>query len=213
MILTGKYNEAMGRLELNKEARARILGNVMNRAETESPLQGKIIQFSSIRRYAAIAACLAVVLLAVFALPQFRQGGNDPNDVASSGGIQDCDTVEALSSAVGFPVEELPELPFAPEEVQYTDYFGEMAQITYKSGEASVTIRKAHGNEDISGDYNDYSTVRELQIDTVSVIVKGDGDAYSLALWQQNSFSYSLSIEPGISEQEITMLIYVLLNQ
>lgn len=211
--MTGKYNEVMGLLELSDEAKARILQTATEHAATGTPRQGKVIQFSSIRRYAALAACLAVVLLAVFALPRLRQGGNDPNEVASSGGIRDCDTVEALSAAVGFPVEELSELPFAPEEVQYTDYFGEMAQITYKSGEASVTIRKAHGNEDNSGDYNDYSTVRELQIDTVSVIVKGDGDAYSLALWQQNSFSYSLSIEPGISEQEITMLIYVLLNQ
>lgn len=213
MILTGKYNEVMGRLELSDEAKARILGNVMERAGTESPRQGKIIQFSSIRRYAAVAACLAVVLLAVFALPQLQQGSNNPPDVASSGGIQECETVEALSAAVGFPVEELSDLPFTPDEVIYVDYFGEMAQITYRSDDASATLRKARGSEDISGDFNDYSIIHELQVGTLSVTVKGAGDTCSLALWQQNGFSYSLSFEPGISEDEATMLVTDVLNQ
>lgn len=211
--MTGKYNEVMGRLELSDEAKARILGNVMERAGTESPRQGKIIQFSSIRRYAAVAACLAVVLLAVFALPQLQQGSNNPPDVASSGGIQECETVEALSAAVGFPVEELSDLPFTPDEVIYVDYFGEMAQITYRSDDASATLRKARGSEDISGDFNDYSIIHELQVGTLSVTVKGAGDTCSLALWQQNGFSYSLSFEPGISEDEATMLVTDVLNQ
>ncbi|MBO6271047.1 MAG: hypothetical protein J6N19_18110 [Clostridium sp.] len=211
--MTGKYNEVMGRLELSDEAKARILSNVTERAETDTPRQGKVIPFSGIRRYAAVAACLAVVMLAVFALPRLQQDPNGPSDVASNGGIQECESADALAAAVGFPVEELSNLPFVQEEVCYAVYFGEMAQITYGSSDTSVTLRKARGNEDISGDFNEYSSVSELKIDTVPVTLKGDGDTCSLALWQREGFSYSLSIDPGISEQEITMLINDLLNQ
>ena len=205
--MTGKYNEVMDRLKLSEEAMARILGNVMEHAETESPRQGKIIQVSSIRRYAAVAACLAVVLLAVFSLPQLQHGSDNPPEVASTEGIQECETIEALSAAVSFPVEELSNLPFTPEEVSYVDYFGEMTQITYRSGDNSVTLRKAHGDEDVSGDYNDYETVREVQTGMVSVVLKGEGESFSLALWQQNGFSYALSFEPGISEQMVMKLV------
>ena len=211
--MTGKYNEVMGRLKLSDEAKARILSNVTERAETDTPKQGKVIPFSSIRRYAAVAACLAIVLLAVFALPRLQQGPNEPPDVASSGGIQECESADALAAAVGFPIEELSNLPFTPDEISYVDYFGEMAQITYGSDDTSVTLRKARGNEDISGDYNEYSAVSELWIDSVSIVLKGDGDTCSLALWQQDGFSYSLSVEPGVSEQEITMLVTDVLNQ
>ena len=88
-----------------------------------------------------------------------------------------------------------------------------MAQITYRSGDASVTLRKAPGDEDISGDYNVYESVRELQLGSVAVTVKGSGNDCALALWQQNGFSYALSFEPGISEQEAITLISEITSQ
>ena len=178
------------------------------------PLAGLVLSTAAARRRESLRDGIYLVeLLAVFALPRLQQGPNGPSDVASSGGIQECESADALAAAVGFPIEELSNLPFTPDEISYVDYFGEMAQITYGSDDTSVTLRKARDNEDISGDYNEYSAVSELRIDSVSIVLKGDGDTCSLALWQQDGFSYSLSVEPGVSEQEITMLVTDVLNQ
>ena len=212
-----KYNEIMERLELSDAAKTRILNHVTELAAEKPEARGKIIPFSSLRRYAAAAACLAVVLLAILALPRLRQeediGEGDSISVASAGGIQELDTLASLSAAVGFPVEELSDLPFTPESISYSNFFGDMAQIIYSTADASVTFRKAHGDEDISGDYNEYETVQEIEIQAVSVTMKGNEGKCSLAMWQKDGFSYALSFEPGITEQDCVKLVTSAMNQ
>ena len=52
-----------------------------------------------------------------------------------------------------------------------------------------MTFRKAQGDEDISGDHNEYETVQEIEIQAVSVTMKGSEGKCSLALWQKDGFS------------------------
>ena len=207
MTLADKYNEIMDRLELSAEARARILANVTEHAAAPENPKGKIIPISAVRRYAAVAACLVVLLLAVFALPKLRQGTTEPPVAMAPGSITEYASAKELSAAMGFPVEELTALPFAPEETGYSNFFDETAQVTYRSGDASVIFRKARGNEDVSGDYNQYADVREEQIGSVTVTLKGNDGAYALALWQKDGFSYALSFDPGVPAQEMTAAV------
>ena len=212
MTLADSYNEIMGRLELSDEARARILANVTERAAAQEPPKGKIIPISAVRRYAAVAACLTVLLLAVLALPKLRQGATEPPEVAVPGSITEYASAAELSAAMGFPVEELTVLPFAPKSVSYFDFYGDLAQITYSSEGADVIFRKARGSEDISGDYNQYADVREQPIGGVTVTLKGNDGAYALALWQHDGFSYALSFDPGVSAQEMTAAVQSLIS-
>lgn len=121
--------------------------------------------------------------------------------------MEDVDSAKVLSEKVGFEVRDLAGLPFTPERVTYTSLWGETAQITYEGENQTVTYRKAPGDEDISGDYNAYDTVTETMAGKISVTLKGDGDGYVLALWKSDGYSYALSLENPVAEEEIIKIL------
>ena len=107
-----------------------------------------------------------------------------------------------LSQVLGFSVPEVKNIPFEVTSTVYTNGWNEFAQVEYqgKSQDEAVLFRKARGTDDISGDYNTYSDVKEVTVKEVSVTLKGDDGQYKLAIWQQDGFAYSLNYEPGGSE-------------
>lgn len=79
----------------------------------------------------------------------------------------------------------------------------ELLQVTYED----LTIRKASGNEDISGDYNIYSFETEETIDETKVIMKGENEAtVKSATWLKGEYAYSINCE-GKSIDKIIDLV------
>lgn len=119
------------------------------------------------------------------------------------------DSLAELSQALGFPVPELKNIPFEVTGVVYTNGWNEFAQVEYRGGTSveEVMFRKAKGSDDISGDYNTYTDVKEITVNDVSVTLKGDRGTYSLATWQQDKFTYSLCLESGGSEDAFVSMI------
>ena len=97
-----------------------------------------------------------------------------------------------------FSVEEAEHLPFAPQEVLYTAFDSGLAQVEYR-GENGMTalLRKSQGTEDNSGDFNRYLNVETLTMADADVTFKGADGRFTLALWQKDGFSYSLSLSQG----------------
>ena len=120
MTLAEKYNEAMNKIELSAEARQRLLGNIQ-KMDLDAPRRGKVIQFPQWKRWAAMAACAVVVLLAAVALNP--RTNIDPNEqqgsVQIANGIVEYATSQELSDSLGFPMPELTELPFSVTETTY----------------------------------------------------------------------------------------------
>jgi hypothetical protein len=58
-------------------------------------------------------------------------------------------------------------------------------------------------DEDVSGDYNEYSSIKSLTVNGDSVTFKGNGEKYVLAVWQGGGYSYSVQFTKAISEQEL----------
>ena len=114
-----------------------------------------------------------------------------------------------LSQVLGFSVPEVKNIPFEVTSTVYTNGWNEFAQVEYqgKSQDEAVLFRKARGTDDISGDYNTYSDVKEVTVKEVSVTLKGDDGQYKLAIWQQDGFAYSLNYEPGGSEAVFVEMI------
>ena len=74
-----------------------------------------------------------------------------------------------------------------------------------------IIIRKARGNEDISGDYNSYDVVKEEAIsyvapnatcdtpEKITLTLKGNDDTFNLITWTYFDYSYSISSDDGLS--------------
>lgn len=190
--MTLKYDELMDKIEVTDAMRARILTRVSGAAKKKS----------AARRWALAAACFAVLLLGALTVPKLLTG--DPaqaepeQGVMIANGMEEVANAQALADAVGFPVSEAAVLPFEPTAVHYTSYWGQMAETSYEADDQTAELRKSPGTEENSGDWTEYPATEQLTIGEVSVELRGDAqDAYTLAVWTDGQYAYSLRLSQG----------------
>lgn len=194
------YRELMEQVNLTPEARERILTNVQQ--ADLSPQPEKVVPFSrrrqTWRRWASLAACLVVVVAVLVAVPLLREQPEQTPPVQALPPFRQVDSLDALSKAVGFPVTEVSSLPFDPVSTTYTAYDEGLAEITYTgSGGQTATYRQSCGTEDNSGDYNLYPDTQTLPDQNATL--KGQDGLYTLALWTDDTYTYSLHLSSGLS--------------
>lgn len=209
MTLAEKYNEAMNKIELSAEARERILGNIQN-LDLDTPKRGKVIQFPQWKRWAALAACAAVVLLAAVTLnprsnmgPEEQQGG-----VQSANPYVDYETLADAAKAVGFELSAPETVAGYPgkKSIQVVD--SSMIQIVYTDGSGNrLFVRKEVGDADISGDFNTYAEVSTITINGCDVTFKGTDGAVSTAIWTNGGYSFSVSADIPIRTEAMAALV------
>lgn len=100
---------------------------------------------------------------------------------------------------LSFVWEAVKSLPFTPEQTEYISYWHELAEIYYTGEGKTACYRKAAGTVDCSGDYNVYTDVTEFEAGSITVTLKGDAGQYTLAIWTDGSYSYSISLSDGLS--------------
>lgn len=84
----------------------------------------------------------------------------------------------------------------------------DLLEVIYRKGEdETARIRKAAGSDDISGDYNVYAQVDTVTVNDAQVTLKGDAGKVSLATWTAEGYTYSISVEGGISSSDMTRLV------
>ena len=194
------YRELMEQVNLTPEARERILTNVQQ--ADLSPQPEKVVPFprrrQTWRRWASLAACLVVVVAVLVAVPLLREQPDTAPPVQVLPPFRQVDSLDALSEAVGFPVTEVSKLPFDPVSTTYTAYDEGLAEITYTgSGGQTATYRQSCETEDNSGDYNFYPDTQTLPDQNATL--KGQDGLYTLALWTDDTYTYSLRLSSALS--------------
>ena len=68
-----------------------------------------------------------------------------------------------------------------------------------------IRMRKANGDEDISGDYTEYPETSSLTVGNIQVTAKGGNGNINLATWTDNGYTYSIGVysETGITAEEM----------
>lgn len=194
------YRELMEQVNLTPEARERILTNVQQADLSPQPEQ-KIVPFrpqkQTWRRWASLAACLAIVA-ALFAVPLLREQPDTAPPVQVLPPFRQVDSLDALSEAVGFPVTEVSKLPFDPVSTTYTAYDEGTAEITYTGpDDQAATYRQSLGTADNSGDYTLYEDTQVVPENNATL--KGQDQRYTLALWTDGTYTYSLRLSSALS--------------
>ena len=118
------------------------------------------------------------------------------------------ETLEDAKKATGFAIE-VPDPLSGYSDMSIQTLEKEMIQVIYqgKTEENCVTIRKGTGNEDISGNYNEYSQENQKKIGDFQVTEKGNGGKIMLATWTSGAYAYSVDCNLGMSEKEIETII------
>jgi hypothetical protein len=86
-----------------------------------------------------------------------------------------------------------------------------MVEVIYRDGDEDTSnelrIRKAAGNKDISGDYNDYTNSDTVTIGANEVTMKGNDDLVSAVTWINGDYAYSIYSNSGLSKVAATDLV------
>lgn len=202
--MASRYNEIMKQIKVTPEIHDRVMERIrqLDVMETEE----KPVQSFSYRRYMSIAACVAFLFVGSYLVYSTINPSSElPQQVIPD--ITTYRSVKDLSKAVGFNVRQVQKLPFEAEEIRFTSYWKKTAQIDYTGKDQAVSYRMSAGDEDVSGDYNQYTSVKSILSDDISVTIKGDEDHYVLAVWQAKGYSYSIKLNNGITQDQILDIV------
>lgn len=200
-----KYNEIMERVEVTDEMQDRVLRNVDRHfQDSKKPAVRKLYPFLG------TVAAAAVVLLVISPWnntpPVTSSDEMLSQEAAGTYNVQEYHSVEELSAAVGFGIEDLESIPYEVRKTTYRDVNG-IAEIAYDGIEDTLTYIKSEGTEDNSGDWSEYSVVKEVNVDGITVTMKGEEDIRYLAVWTDGTYFYSLLSDAGTEEEILIRLI------
>lgn len=209
------YNEIMENIYLTPETKEQILCHVSERER-----KAKVQNMKKMTKYISIAACCALVVGAAYGIHTLHPDKtvSEEEDMTTADMVDDgaqianpmkeYGSAEELSDAVGFTVREIGELPFTVKETLYFTYDDTLAEIRYTGDDQEVYFRKSQGeDEDNSGVYNTYSQTTTITVGDTEITCKGESDAYELAIWKKDGYSYSISLQTGISLEELQAMI------
>lgn len=111
------------------------------------------------------------------------------------------DSLAELAKAVGFDIKA-PTVPVGYEADAYIDISGELAEVFYENGSDTLLYRVSKGEGDNSGNCNTYSTKKTVDVNGVSVELRGN-DKVNVATWSNGGFAYSVLSEQGIAEADV----------
>ena len=193
-----KYDEIMERIEITPEMRRRILDNIQD-IDLSEKKSANVFRPRG-KQFGALGAWFALVLVGALTLPRMLPSDSPPASIVGNpvGGIVQVSSVQELSQTVGFDVADLKHLPFTPEQTTYLVYWKSMAEISCSGEGQTAVYRKAPGDSDVSGDFNEYSAETVIQAGGQSVTLKGTDGAYVLAIWTDGNYTYSLSLSHGV---------------
>lgn len=122
----------------------------------------------------------------------------------------DCETIADAEKLTGFSLTLPAQMPegYTQTVIQVMD--DSMIQVIFENGDNSITVRKAKGSEDISGDSSEYAESKTLTIDSVEVSAKGNDGKISTATWVDGEYTYAVSVgadEAGLDEAVISEMI------
>lgn len=190
-----KYKEIMDKIEVTPEMRQRVLHNI----ET-APVKKKGL----LRSLFTLAACLAIIVCCWFA---WKPKPSQEQGVMVTNQIETVERLDGLIEKTGIPMEELTGLPFAVTQTEYTSYWGELAEIQYFGESETLRYRKSLGTEDNSGDYNQYAKETTFPLSGCVVTLKGSADGYTLAVWTDGTYAYSINSSAPLSLEVFQSLL------
>ena len=156
------------------------------------------------RLFAVIMMLLTILSLAACGS---SSDNDEPDIIGMPNPFTDFDTLAEAEKQTGFYIT-LPDAIGSSDNKIYRAMNNEMLEVIYVNGEDETgRVRKARGSEDISGDYNEYAETETVSAGGIDVLLKGDAGLVKLAVWTNDDYAYSVSVEAGLSADEMTAIV------
>lgn len=135
---------------------------------------------------------------------------NSAGITAKGRSIEEVESMQQATELTGFTMR-IPEGKTPYTERTISVIGEDMIEVAYSKEEpfaVGYSIRKARAEGDISGDFTEYPDIREVNFEGRKVTLKGESETCSLALWEENGFSYAVKAqEKPMTEEEILEIV------
>ena len=135
---------------------------------------------------------------------------NSAGITAKGRSVEEVESMQQATELTGFTMR-IPEGKTPYTEKTISVIGEDMIEVAYSKEEPfaiGYSIRKARAEGDISGDFTEYSDIREVDFEGRKVTLKGEAGTCSLALWEENGFSYAVQAqEKPMTEEEILEIV------
>ena len=92
------------------------------------------------------------------------------------------------------------EIEVPSEQIKVIQCMGnEIIEVVYDNG---TTIRKGT-SDDINGDYNVYSDVKEVEQDGIKFTLSGDEGFYNNAQWSNGGYNFVVYFDTGLTQEDM----------
>lgn len=154
------------------------------------------------------ALALCIICIALFVACSNRAAKQDEEkNVQIPNPFTYCETLDDAATISGFDLA-VPESIDGCERQSIQAIENTMVQVDYENGGNSITVRKAVGTEDISGDYNQYTETKETAVADMTVTMKGSGGMVNVATWTNDGYAYAIdAFADGLTAEAVTALI------
>ena len=135
---------------------------------------------------------------------------NSAGITAKGRSVEEVESMQQATELTGFTMR-IPEGKTPYTEKTISVIGEDMIEVAYSKEEpfaVGYSIRKARAEGDISGDFTEYPDIREVDFEGRKVTLKGEAETCSLALWEENGFSYAVQAqEKPMTEEEILEIV------
>lgn len=164
----------------------------------------------TVKMISVVAACFAVFVVGYHFIKNYDQPTEKKVSETVSNPYQEFKSLDAAEDAVGFKLK-LPENKSSDTDRSINVIDGKMIEVSYSTGDAGDSayyVRKAKGSDDISGDTSDYTSEKTIDVKGTRILLKGNSDGYSLAVWTSNGYTYAIGVQNHpISEENMMELV------
>lgn len=139
----------------------------------------------------------------------FETSLGDGNDqiVSSVNPSVDAESFSDVREQLGYDFKVPQYLPEGYELDTVSLMFETLVQISYLSENDQIVYRTEKTDIDISGDYNVYDTVETVTVNNADTTLRGSGELFYGAVWNDGDMSYSLSSMNGLDKDTIIRIV------
>lgn len=120
----------------------------------------------------------------------------------------DCETLLDAEECAGFSISSPESFPDWVSDVKFRAVEGEMVELLYTDGgQQKLVVRKAEGNEDISGVYGTFNDYEDITVDDLTVTLKGNDGKVNVAIWMCDDYSFSIFSVEGLERETVESMI------
>lgn len=169
------------------------------------------------KRFMISAICGAMVLsLVACEKGNINIEGKNTNKITSEDFVEipnplkECGTLQEAEELVDFKANILTKIPDGYVQDSIYVIGDDIIQVIYLNEDSEICFRQAKGEDDISGDYNEYNETNTINVNGVDITTKGNNGKVNLAIWAKDGYTFAISsntLGQGLESSVITDMI------